>query len=85
MKSRKKFLCMDCKVDTGKLNEHYFLSNEVWNKVHKSNKGMLCIGCCESRLGRKLKSNDFTKCTLNGFNHGIKSARLTERLKNVGP
>lgn len=72
---------MDCQVDTGKLGEHYFLDTKVWLTIHPSIKGMLCIGCAENRLKRVLTKEDFTSCTLNGFRHGFKSNRLTERLK----
>lgn len=78
---RKKFKCLDCQVDTGKIGEYYFLHPEIWNAAHNSKKGMLCVGCIEKRLGRKLNASDFAECTLNSFKHGFKSARLTERLK----
>ena len=78
--SRRKFLCLDCKVDTGKIGEFYFLQTDTWLKVVGSIKGMLCVACLENRLGRKLNKADFTLCTINGFRHGFKSKRLVERL-----
>lgn len=63
--SRSKFICLDCKVDTGKISEHYFVKDKIWLSVVNSNKGMLCIKCLEKRLGRKLSSKDFSNCFLN--------------------
>lgn len=77
---RKKFLCLDCSVDTGKLNEHYFIQTPIWMQVVGSNKGMLCIGCLEGRLGRQLTKADFTDCTINSPKHESKSIRLMQRM-----
>jgi hypothetical protein len=81
-KSRNKFKCLDCLVDTGRLGEHFFLKNEVWFKVHTSDKGMICIGCIEARLGRKLVPEDFTDAYVNRPVHvgQTMSDRLRSRL-----
>lgn len=63
--NRRKFLCMDCDVDTGKIGEHYMLIDATWNQIHDSNKGMLCIGCVETRLGRPLTKSDFNDSHVN--------------------
>lgn len=79
--SRKKFLCMDCGVDTGKIGEHYMLVDSTWNAIHDSNKGMLCIGHVESRLGRKLVPSDFNDSHVNKpFPGKFFSNRLQSRL-----
>ncbi len=84
-KSRKKWLCLDCGVDCGRLGEHYMLKESVWFSVAASDKGMLCVGCIETRLGRRLTSNDFNNSYVNGLGFGqIKSNRLLERLRIVG-
>jgi hypothetical protein len=80
--SRKRFLCLDCKKDTGKLGEFYFISTELWLSIVGSVQGMLCIGCLEIRLGRKLNSKDFIECFINDPMFGQKSSRLMERLKS---
>lgn len=80
MKSRRKFLCLDCGVDTGKIHEHYFITTETWLSVVGSKTGMLCIGCLEKRLGRTLTANDFTDCSLNNARYEPKSARLMQRM-----
>ena len=81
----KRFICIDCKVHTGKIGEYYMLENDTWNKIHDSIYGMLCIGCCEKRLGRKLTKSDFHDCFLNRHTPcGAKSLRLVDRLNNEG-
>lgn len=79
-KSRKKFLCMDCGVDTGKIHEHYFVNTELWLKATGSIKGMLCIEHLESRIGRKLTPEDFPDVTINNPKFESKSQRLMSRL-----
>jgi hypothetical protein len=80
MAGRKRFICLGCKVDTGKMGEHYMLRDEVWNKVHTSAVGMLCVGCVEVRLGRQLVPADFHPCYINNRNYGFRSSRLSQRL-----
>lgn len=80
-KSRKKWLCMDCSVDTGKIYEHYFVNLDLWMEATGSERGMLCIGCLESRIGRQLVHTDFPKVTINDPKHASMSQRLLSRLK----
>lgn len=80
MSNRRKFLCLDCKQDTGKMREHYFIHTELWLKVVDSIVGMLCVGCLEARLGRNLVPSDFTNCTVNNPKYEPKSARLMQRM-----
>jgi hypothetical protein len=80
MKSRAKFLCIDCRVDTGKIGEFYFIKTNIWLEVVNGINGMLCIGCLETRLGRELTSSDFTDAYINSPTYGSKSQRLMERL-----
>jgi hypothetical protein len=82
-KSRKRFLCADCGVDTGKIHEHYFIKTELWLKVMQTIHGMLCIGCLEKRLGRRLRREDFTDSYINSPKFEPKSQRLMERLTAV--
>lgn len=79
-KSRKKFFCLDCSIDTGKIHEHYFIKTDVWLSVVGSIKGMLCVGCIEDRLKRKLVSSDFTDATVNNPKFEPKSQRLMQRM-----
>lgn len=83
-KSRKKFLCLDCKVDTGKIGEHYMLVDSTWNLTGLGKYGMLCVADVEARIGRKLNSADFNNSYLNKFRTGIVSNRLLDRMKARG-
>ena len=81
---RTKWKCLDCHVDTGKIGEHYMLKDEVWFLVNNSKSGMLCIGCLEDRLGRKLLTSDFKDCHINRPASGkYFSQRLTDRLQGL--
>lgn len=78
--ARSKFLCLDCTVDTSRLGEFYFVQTEIWLGAVGSKDGMLCIGCLEKRIGRKLNRTDFTDAYINRIGWGSKSARLLNRL-----
>jgi len=79
-KSRRKFICLDCPVDTGKIHEHYFVNTDLWLSAVGSKVGMLCVGCLEDRLGRSLVASDFTDATVNQPRYEPKSQRLMERM-----
>ena len=79
-RSRQKFLCLDCGIDTGQANEFYFVHTKLWLQAVGSIKGMLCLGCLEKRLGRKLVASDFPDVSINSTKHGQKSLRLLARL-----
>jgi len=81
--NRKKWICLDCSQDTGRMNEHYFIQTETWLSVVGSKIGMLCVGCLESRLGRKLLPKDFPDVTINNPKYGNKSQRLLDRLTGL--
>jgi len=80
-KSRRKFLCLDCGVDTGKASEHYMLNDQTWQLTGLGKYGMLCIGCVERRIKRKLNAKDFNNSYLNKPRTGSMSARLLDRMK----
>ncbi len=81
-KSRTKFLCLDCGIDTGKIGEHYMLIDETWHLTGLRKYGMLCIEHVECRIGRKLKASDFNDSYLNKPRTGIMSARLVDRMNS---
>jgi hypothetical protein len=84
--SRKKWLCLDCGVDTGKIGEHFFLDMKVWSLTGLGHKGMLCVADVEKRIGRRLVPADFTSAYINRLSFGFKSDRLIERMtKWIGP
>lgn len=78
--SRRKFLCLDCKIDTGKAREHYYLRLDVWLQAHNNKTGMLCIECVEKRLGRRLQPEDFTDASINNPKVVAMSDRLRSRI-----
>lgn len=86
-RSRRRFLCLDCGVDTGKIHEYYFLHTRLWLTVVPTRRGgMLCVGCFEARLGRKLVRTDFNWSNItNDVKRAPKSARLMERMAATKP
>ena len=75
------FDCLDCGTDTGTDEncEYYMVHEELWVKAHPEVEGMLCIGCLEKRIDRKLTAFDFIDAPIN---RGIfpQSIRLKRRL-----
>lgn len=84
MKSRRKFLCLDCGVDTGKIGEHYMLINRTWSLTGLGSVGMLCVEHVEKRIGRRLVPSDFNDSYLNRARTGIISQRLSDRMRLNG-
>jgi hypothetical protein len=76
--------CMDCGVDTDAINEQYMIHDELWREVVPSEAGMLCVGCFEKRLGRKLRRDDFRPYAQSAFDAGIPvSERLRDRMRTI--
>lgn len=74
--------CVLCGVDTWKVHEYYMVKERIWKK-HGPHKGMLCIGCLEERMGRKLVAKDFTDAPINTDPEDklwARSVRLRDRL-----
>jgi hypothetical protein len=62
-------------------DEYYILRDEVWLSANPKREGMLCIGCVETRIGRRLTPEDFTDVPINRDDKGWqKSKRLLSRL-----
>jgi len=82
MSRKNNFKCLDCNINTSHIEEYYMLYDHIWDKIIYGNKeGMLCIGCVERRLGRKLVRTDFSLFALiNDLDFGVKSDRLKNRL-----
>lgn len=76
------FDCVDCKVNTAANDEYYMVHSHVWKQTGLGpHGGMLCIGCLEERIGRKLTSADFTDAPIN---HGIfRLSELKNRINSV--
>ncbi len=72
--------CLDCKVDTGEIDEYYMVKNKVWKKAGVDKVDILCIGCLEERIGRTLVQVDFKSVPLNYDGKTKQSDRLMIRL-----
>ena len=82
---RNNFFCRDCRYDTY-IDEYFMLQDEVWRAAHPKRRGMLCIGCVEARLGRRLCPEDFKVLPINDLADpllGAKSARLLSRMTGI--
>lgn len=73
------FDCKDCGINTLYSGEYYMVEDYIWDAT-QAGSGMLCIGCLENRIGRKLQSSDFSNAPLNKDGFGMKSERLQKRL-----
>ena len=76
--SRAGFLCVDCGVCTACAREYYMVRDELW-KEHGAGDGMLCVGCLEKRMGRRLVGTDFASLFQNPE---FCSRRLLRRLRS---
>lgn len=74
-----RWLCVDCARDTH--GEHYFVKNSVWyGEANMSERGMLCIGCLETRIQRTLIREDFTTAHINSPRRNMMTLRLRSRI-----
>jgi hypothetical protein len=74
--------CLDCSRCTRDLAEYYMVTRAIWRRV-RGRLGMLCIGCLEGRLGRRLCRQDFLAVPLNQERRK-RSRRLSLRLHAGG-
>ncbi len=86
--SRERFCCEDCGHDTRAMGELYMVESNLWGLASAAwpERGlaqahMLCIGCLERRIDRKLCRFDFTKAPLNWEQGRKRSLRLRNRLQ----
>jgi hypothetical protein len=68
--------CADCHVSVR--DEYYVVRDELWD-THGADRGMLCVGCFEQRVGRQLAATDFTDAPINMW-WEKQSDRLRSRL-----
>src|SRR5262249_12557684 len=74
-------ICMDCGVNLDAIEEDIMLVDDGWLAAVPTERGMLCIGCLELRLGRKLRRDDFTRYSQSAVAEGMSvSDRLRDRL-----
>jgi hypothetical protein len=72
------FDCFTCGRNTSEMGEYYVVRQNLWKAYGVE--GMLCIGCFETRLGRRLTPAEFIVCDVNKNNDEYKSERLLDRL-----
>lgn len=92
--------CLDCNrelVPTGDaLAEWFAVTDEVWTAtglaLHGLERGNLCVGCLEERLGRRLVPADFSDAPINDLSirnneraWSWRTPRLINRLAGHGP
>jgi hypothetical protein len=70
-------LCFDCteSIDL----EDFMVHDEIWAAAGMD-RGYLCVGCLEARLGRELTRADFTDVPVNQPDREWMSERLYQRL-----
>jgi hypothetical protein len=75
-------ICLDCGVDTNAIHEIYMLGDKVWRTANVGEAEMLCVGCCERRLGRRLRRADFRSYMIVALERGVMtfSERLRDRM-----
>jgi hypothetical protein len=78
--SDQRWLCLDCFVHTGVIGEYYMVRNDLWHNSVTEERGMLCVGCLESRIMRPLTPADFSDVPLNSIAPYHRSERLRNRL-----
>lgn len=73
------WFCHDCGADCSALDENYMVRDEVW--PIGPHDGMLCVGCLEARIERRLVREDFQPRWLTQVApHRPLSVRLGERI-----
>lgn len=78
-------MCQDCGHDTRQMGELYMVHPDLWSQVLQDTgwANMLCVGCLESRLGRRLCRDDFPEfIPLNYYSPFRQSLRLRQRLQS---
>lgn len=81
---RDEFPCHDCGLPTAPCDgpdEWYTVHDAVWRAGALGADSIVCIGCLESRLGRRLHPGDFLTAPLNDPDYGNHSPRLRNRLR----
>ena len=78
--------CGDCGTDTVQIGEFYMVHDALWAQAQDAGRAcpILCIGCIEARLGRRLRGPDFNAAPLNFFAACGRSPRLRSRLRLWG-
>ena len=76
------YVCENCGFNCTKGGEMFYLHTEIWYRITlkwkgvTTQKGILCIKCCQDFLGRPLSKGDFNDSYVNKIQNFHKSARL---------
>ena len=74
--------CLGCGLDTVAAREYYLLHDDVWAQTGIGpSEGVLCIGCVEGHIGRRLNRWDFASAPVNDERVSTHSRRLRSRLR----
>jgi len=78
--------CLDCDANALAIGEFYWVFSHVWEAaIRRSSRRpaphscMLCLGCLEIRIGRRLTPADFVDDSVNNNFDASKSQRLLDR------
>jgi hypothetical protein len=76
--------CDDCGIGTFEIGECYMVQDALWKLAwegrHRPRREILCIGCLEQRLGRRLVASDFKAAPINDAADPTISPRMRDRL-----
>lgn len=73
--------CVDCGADILETGEDYLVHDLVWDATGlEPEGGMLCVGCVEKRLGRRLRPEDFPDVYINRIRREGGPPRLRSRM-----
>jgi hypothetical protein len=76
------WFCHDCGADCAELGENYMVRDAVW--PIGATAGVLCVGCIERRIGRRLVRDDFDPHWLSAIDADRElSDRLRDRLRGA--
>lgn len=70
--------CADCYSSVER--EFYMVHNDLWESSGIPRRDLLCIGCLEARIGRRLTPGDFPDCPVNRDFDWV--GRMSERLQD---
>jgi hypothetical protein len=75
------YVCRDCATNTFRDGEFFQLKDDIWGLTGLApDGGMLCVGCVEARIGRKLAAADFVDGPPNTWGRLYRSDRLQDRM-----
>jgi len=75
----------DASFSSGWQGDWFMVKDKVWQLGQRASEcRFLCVGCLESRIGRKLLADDFRRSAKVNF-HPQQSAKLRRRMRGLKP